>query len=119
MAWTASTARTGAPAAVAMWMCSTTPSVAASDSVGPFVVLPIKLCTTSDVGGGASASPRELPFRRELSRSAQARRPGSSPTGASQLRDSAGLRPDFAGSTPAGEYVPGLGRIRRAVDGGG
>jgi hypothetical protein len=32
------------------------------------------------------------------------------------LRDSAGLQPDFAGSTPAGEYVPGSERIRPTAD---
>jgi hypothetical protein len=39
--------------------------------------------------------------------SAQSGRPDSSPSGASQLRDSAGFAPDFAVSAPAGGYVPG------------
>src|SRR5438105_1889387 len=60
-------------------------------------------------GGGPAATPPEPPFLRGLTfASAQNGRPDSSPSGASQLRDSAGFAPDFAASAPAGNMCPAL-----------
>src|SRR5207244_4220797 len=58
-------------------------------------------------GGGpaAQAARTALPPRATFV-SAQNSRPDSTPSGASQLRDSAGFAPDFAASAPAGDMCP-------------
>src|SRR5437764_1369623 len=81
MARISSTGRTGAPAAVAMWIASTDPTVAsgrqslrgarARETNGPrrcvLLDLPLKPSAPPRVGGGGSAAlPHEPPLRREL-----------------------------------------------------
>src|SRR5688500_9625162 len=58
---------------------------------------------------GSAAVPSNRPSSEGWRSSAWSRRPGSSPEGASQLRDSAGLAPDFAVSSPAGDMCPADG----------
>jgi hypothetical protein len=60
------------------------------------------------MSGREVRSPDEQPLIRGPDSSAPSRRPGSSPGGASQLRDSAGFTPDFADC--------GATRISRARD---
>jgi hypothetical protein len=62
--------------------------------------------------------PHELLLRRELTFVGVEQATWLVPRwGASQLRDSAGFRPDFAVSTPAGKYVPDSASIGPRKDG--
>src|SRR5439155_18667090 len=97
------------------------PSAAASPRRGErpgleSIVCPLTKTSASAEEEARRPGPPEPPFLRGLTFvSAQNGRPDSSPSGASQLRDSAGFAPDFAASAPAGDYVPGAPSIALTV----
>src|SRR5439155_25616110 len=90
------------------------PSAAASPRCGErwgleSIVCPLTKTSASAEEEARRPGPPEPPFLRELTFvSAQNGRPDSSPSGASQLRDSAGFAPDFAASVPAGDMCPAV-----------
>src|SRR2546430_5240596 len=100
------------------------PSAAASPRRGGRLGLESIVCPFTKTSASAEEEarrpgPPEPPFLRGLTFvSVQNGRPDSSPSGASQLRDSAGFAPDFAASAPAGDYVPGDPSIRHHPDRG-
>src|ERR687888_1461634 len=80
------------------------------------IVCPLTKTSASAEEEARRPAPPEPPFLRGLTfATAQSGRPDSSPSGASQLRDSAGFTPDFAASAPAGSYLPDAPSIAPAV----